>query len=215
MESKMQIFDSAQFGRIRTFDVKGNPWFVGRDVAVALGYKETAKAVREKVDIEDKGVSEIDTPGGKQQITIINESGLYSLIMSSKLPSANESRKRPPMGGIHGGAKTEMSHPTTYAVDFDGTLCENAYPEIGAPNLPLIDKLISRRRLGAKVILWTCREGELLTRAVEFCRCYGLEFDAVNDNTEELKRAYGTNPRKIGADYYIDDKAMPPDLFVS
>ena len=52
-------------------------------------------------------------------------------------------------------------------------------------------------------------------RAVEFCRCYGLEFDAVNDNTEELKRAYGTNPRKIGADYYIDDKAMPPDLFVS
>jgi hypothetical protein len=119
------------------------------------------------------------------------------------------------MGGIHGGAKTEMSHPTTYAVDFDGTLCENAYPEIGAPNLSLIDKLISRRRLGAKVILWTCREGELLTRAVEFCRCYGLEFDAVNDNTEELKRAYGTNPRKIGADYYIDDKAMPPDLFVS
>ena len=48
-----------------------------------------------------------------------------------------------------------MSHPTTYAVDFDGTLCENAYPEIGAPNLPLIDKLISRRRLGAKIILWT------------------------------------------------------------
>ena len=107
-----------------------------------------------------------------------------------------------------------MSHTTTCAVDFDGTLCENAYPEIGAPNLPLIDKLISCRRLGAKVILWTCREGELLTRAVEFCRCYGLEFDAVNDNTEELKRAYGTNPRKIGADYYIDDKAMPPDLFV-
>lgn len=63
-----------------------------------------------------------------------------------------------------------MSHPTTYAVDFDGTLCENAYPEIGAPNLPLIDKLISRRRLGAKIILWTCREGEMLTRAVEFCR---------------------------------------------
>lgn len=53
-----------------------------------------------------------------------------------------------------------MSHTTTYAVDFDGTLCENAYPEIGAPNLPLIDKLISCRRLGAKIILWTCREGE-------------------------------------------------------
>ena len=93
MESKMQIFDSAQFGRIRTFDVNGNPWFVGRDVAVALGYKETAKAVREKVDIEDKGVSEMDTPGGKQQITIINESGLYSLILSSKLPSAKQFKR--------------------------------------------------------------------------------------------------------------------------
>lgn len=110
--------------------------------------------------------------------------------------------------------KTEMSHPTTYAVDFDGTLCENAYPEIGAPNLPLINTLISRRRLGARVILWTCREGELLTRAVEFCRCFGLEFDTVNDNTEELKKVYGTNPRKIGADYYIDDKAISPDIFV-
>lgn len=135
--------------------------------------------------------------------------------MMTAMDKSMKAAKRPPMGGIHGGAKTEMSHPTTYAVDFDGTLCENAYPEIGAPNLPLIDKLISRRRLGAKIILWTCREGEMLTRAVEFCRCYGLEFDAVNDNTEELKRAYGTNPRKIGADYYIDDKAMPPDLFVS
>lgn len=84
----------------------------------------------------------------------------------------------------------------------------------GASNLPLINTLISRRRLGARVILWTCREGELLTRAVEFCRCFGLEFDTVNDNTEELKKVYGTNPRKIGADYYIDDKAISPDIFV-
>ena len=118
------------------------------------------------------------------------------------------------MGGIHGGAKTEMSHTPTYAVDFDGTLCKNAYPEIGAPNMELIDRLKICRRFGAKLILWTCREGELLTRAVEFCRCYGLEFDAVNDNTEELKKAYGTNPRKIGADYYIDDKSISPDIFM-
>ena len=107
-----------------------------------------------------------------------------------------------------------MSRSITYAVDFDGTLCENAYPEIGAPNFSLIEHLKAYRRSGAKVILWTCREGEMLTRAVEFCRRYGLEFDAVNDNTDELKRACGTNPRKIGADYYIDDKAIPPDIFV-
>lgn len=66
-----------------------------------------------------------------------------------------------------------MSHPTTYAVDFDGTLCENAYPEIGAPNLPLIDKLISRRRLGAKIILWTCRDGEMLTARWSFAAVTG------------------------------------------
>lgn len=108
-----------------------------------------------------------------------------------------------------------MIRPITYAVDFDGTLCENAYPEIGAPNLPLIDRLIAcRRYFDVKLILWTCREGEMLTRAVEFCRRYGLEFDAVNDNTEELKKAYGTNPRKIGADFYIDDKAVLPTSFL-
>lgn len=119
------------------------------------------------------------------------------------------------MDGIHGGAEIEMSHTPTYAVDFDGTLCENAYPEIGVPNLPLINHLIAVRcYFGVKLILWTCREGEMLTRAVEFCRRYGLEFDAVNDNTEELKKAYGTNPRKIGADFYIDDKAVLPDKFL-
>ena len=101
------------------------------------------------------------------------------------------------------------------AVDFDGVLFTDAYPKIGMPIAPNINRAKNARANGAKLILWTCREGEMLTRAVKFCRCYGLEFDAVNDNTEELKRAYGTNPRKIGADYYIDDKAMPPDLFVS
>lgn len=92
-ENKMQTFDNAKFGRLRTLEIDGDPWFVGRDVAAALGYREIAKAVREKVDIEDKGVSEMDTPGGKQQITIINESGLYSLIMSSKLPSAKQFKR--------------------------------------------------------------------------------------------------------------------------
>lgn len=92
-ENKMQTFDNAQFGRLRTLEIDGDSWFVGRDVAAALGYKEPAKAVREKVAVEDKGVAELDTPGGKQQIVIINESGLYSLIMSSKLPSAKQFKR--------------------------------------------------------------------------------------------------------------------------
>lgn len=92
-ENKIQTFDNAQFGRLRTLEVEGDSWFVGRDVAAALGYKEPAKAVREKVAVEDKGAAELDTPGGKQQIVIINESGLYSLIMSSKLPSAKQFKR--------------------------------------------------------------------------------------------------------------------------
>ena len=69
-------------------DIDNEPWFVGKDVAAALGYVEPTKAAREKVDPEDRGVSEIDTPSGTQQMTIINESGLYALVLSSKLPTA-------------------------------------------------------------------------------------------------------------------------------
>ena len=91
--SKMMIFENPAFGQVRTTEINGEPWFVGKDVAEALGYRETAKAVREHVDIEDKGVSEMDTPGGIQKTTIINESGLYSLILSSKLPAAKEFKR--------------------------------------------------------------------------------------------------------------------------
>ena len=98
-----------------------------------------------------------------------------------------------------------------YAVDFDGTLCRNAWPEIGEPNLELIRFLKQAKTNGAELILWTMREGETLNQAVEWCRQYGLEFDAVNDNMEQLKAAYGNNPRKVYADYYIDDHNMTLD----
>lgn len=84
----VQIFSNEEFGRIRTIAIEGEPWFVGKDVAERLGYKEPTKAAREKVDEEDRGVSKIDTPSGVQEMTIINESGLYSLVLSSKLPRA-------------------------------------------------------------------------------------------------------------------------------
>lgn len=85
---KVQIFENKQFGKIRGMEINGELWFVGRDVAVALGYTQPAKVVRVKVDDEDKGVSKMDTPGGHQDITIINESGLYTLILSSKISAA-------------------------------------------------------------------------------------------------------------------------------
>lgn len=78
---------------IRTIEKDGEPWFVGKDVAAALGYKEIQKAVRDHVDNDDKGVSEMDTPGGSQKITVINESGLYALIFGSKLENAKKFKR--------------------------------------------------------------------------------------------------------------------------
>lgn len=86
--NELTIFNNPEFGTIRTVEINGEIWFVGKDVAVALGYKNPQEAIRTHVDDEDKGVSEILTPGGKQSVPIINESGLYSLVLSSKLPSA-------------------------------------------------------------------------------------------------------------------------------
>ena len=91
--NELKVFENPTFGQVRTVEIDNEPWFVGKDVAEALGYKEAAKAVRERVDAEDKGVSKMDTPGGKQEVTIINESGLYSLILSSKLPGAKEFKR--------------------------------------------------------------------------------------------------------------------------
>lgn len=91
--NELQIFQSAEFGSIRAVERNGEPWFVGKDVARALGYSDQAKAIRIHVDEEDKGVDEMATPGGKQSVAIINESGLYSLVLSSKLPGAKKFKR--------------------------------------------------------------------------------------------------------------------------
>lgn len=95
-ENQMQVFQNEEFGSIRTIEINGEPWFVGQDVARALGYgegKSLANAVANHVDAEDKGVTEMMTPGGKQNMTIINESGLYALVLSSKLPTAKKFKR--------------------------------------------------------------------------------------------------------------------------
>ena len=99
------------------------------------------------------------------------------------------------------------------AVDFDGTLCKNCWPYIVEPNYELIDYLMDCRYQGAKLILWTCREGELLDKAVEWCEERGLFFDAVNDNIPESIKEYGGTCRKVSADIYIDDRSVKPFWF--
>ena len=88
MNTGIEVFKNDEFGSIRTMTVNGEPMFVGKDVAEILGYERTADAIRAHVDPEDRGVGEMQTPGGTQQMVIINESGLYSLILGSKLSTA-------------------------------------------------------------------------------------------------------------------------------
>ena len=99
-----------------------------------------------------------------------------------------------------------------YAVDFDGTLCESDFPNIGRPNRKLIKHLISLRESGDKLILWTSRSGDRLDEAVRWCEKQGITFDAVNANLPEIVEKFGTDPRKVYAHRYIDDKNMD-DLF--
>lgn len=95
-ENKLEVYSNVEFGTVRTLTIDGEPYFVGKDVAQALGYgegKSLANAIAKHVDDDDKGVTEMMTPGGKQKMTVINESGLYSLILSSKLPTAKKFKR--------------------------------------------------------------------------------------------------------------------------
>ena len=94
MENKIKIFENEEFGKIRTVIINGEPWFVGKDVAVILGYSKPRNAIATHVDCEDKKVAPIQGDlGGTQQMIIINESGLYSLILSSKMPKARDFKR--------------------------------------------------------------------------------------------------------------------------
>ena len=94
------------------------------------------------------------------------------------------------------------------AVDFDGTLCVSQWPEIGEENYGLIEWLKECRSNGDKVILFTCRENDLLDAAVKWCAERGLRFDAVNANLPDRIARYGGDCRKISADIYLDDRAI-------
>ena len=94
------------------------------------------------------------------------------------------------------------------AIDFDGCICADAFPGIGAPNWPVINRALLEQQKGAGLILWTCREGTLLQEAVYACARWGLHFDAVNESLPDWIATYGTSPRKVGASEYWDDKAL-------
>ena len=91
--NNISTFNNPAFGSVRAVSVNDEPYFVGKDVAEILGYERPTDAVRKRVDPDDRGVAKMETPSGAQEMTIINESGLYSLILSSKLPKAKEFKR--------------------------------------------------------------------------------------------------------------------------
>lgn len=94
MKNELSVFPNEEFGELRALELDGESWFVGKDVAAALGYKDTVNALKAHVDEEDKKRGwRITTPSGEQDMTIINESGLYSLVLSSKLPTAKKFKR--------------------------------------------------------------------------------------------------------------------------
>jgi hypothetical protein len=106
-----------------------------------------------------------------------------------------------------------MTEVRAIAIDFDGCLCHNRWPEIGEPYIDVIEAAKAERASGTKLILWTCRCGELLEEAVDWCAGHGLVFDAVNEQVPELLNRYGTDSRKVFAEEYWDDRAKRmPDI---
>ena len=98
--------------------------------------------------------------------------------------------------------------PYIIAVDFDGTLVEDKFPEIGKVKSNVWGEVIKAQENGAKIILWTSRDNERLKAAVEFCTERGLHFDAINDNLDECKILFDNDTRKVYANEYWDDKAV-------
>lgn len=103
-----------------------------------------------------------------------------------------------------------MEKQLVIALDFDGTCVENEYPEIGREREHCADVIRLLKQAGAKIILWTCRDGKELSDAVEWFSERDIELDAVNDNLPEVIESYGFNPRKIVASLYVDDKGYNP-----
>lgn len=91
--NNIQVFNNSEFGSIRTVEINKEPFFVAKDVAEILGYSNSRKAIIDHVDEEDKGVTKCDTLGGVQELSVINESGLYSLVLLSKLPTAKRFKR--------------------------------------------------------------------------------------------------------------------------
>lgn len=137
----LQVFNSTEFGSVRTVTVNGEVMFVGKDIATILGYSNPRDAINKHVDDEDERVAKCDTFGGIQDLTIINESGFYSLILSSKMPNAKRFKSWVTSEGLPTIRKHEM-----YAID---EILEN--PDLVISTLTQFKEECERRK---NLIVW-------------------------------------------------------------
>lgn len=108
----------------------------------------------------------------------------------------------------------EITNGTVIAVDFDGTLCKSKYPECGEPIVQTVEFIRECKNLGAVIVLWTCREGDSLQTALDWCKENDVPIDYANENIPERIEQWGNDCRKISADYYIDDRAVEVDRLI-
>lgn len=98
-----------------------------------------------------------------------------------------------------------------FAIDFDGCIVSNEWPRIGAPKRHMVGFMRRIKALGHTIIIWTCREGESLREALAFLDAHNIPYDYANENCPERIAYYGNDCRKIGADFYIDDRMIGAD----
>ena len=143
---------------------------------------------------------------GKDLLTSLNKELFY---LSRNHTMSSTQLKLDIFNRIQLKQRPVLNTPKIIAVDFDGCICTEMWPDIGEPNWDVIHALQKEQESGTKLILWTCRCDEHLKEALSACESWGLKFDAVNENIPERVEQYGgTAPRKVSADEYWDDRGI-------
>lgn len=188
--NEMQVFNNPEFGAVRTLMIEDEPWAVGKDIAAALGYAKPTDAVRKHVDDEDRGISKMETPSGVQDTAIINESGIYSLILSSKLPSAKRFKR-----WVTSEVLPALRKTGKYAV-------QNAV----VPCLPSPDYYLTAAR-----ILSSCRN-ERLPYVLPLIRKAGIDIELVTSFPETRTNDKDPNTARLLNDalndYHVSIRAL-------
>lgn len=206
--NELQVFKNPEFGQVRTMVINNEPWFVGRDIATALGYKDPVNALKAHVDEEDKGVAKCHTLGGTQELKIINESGVYSLILSSKLPTAKKFKRWVtnevlPAIRKHGGYLTPdkveevLLNPDTLirlATELKAEREARKHAELEAASAKqLIGELKPKADYTDRIL---SSKGTVPTTAI--AKDYGMSAKAMNQKLHELRVIY-----RMGSQWFL------------